>query len=97
MAHSPEHTKTPPNIVKQHDPDVLPVHPQVQTLYKKNIQALSETWNKRFSTEATHTMPDGGHYGKIEDNKNVVDYNAPFWTDRSNTLIEQQYMSMAAQ
>jgi hypothetical protein len=97
MPSSLEQIKTVSNTVIQHDSDALPVHPQIQTMYQKNLKALSNAWNERFSTESTHTMPDGGRYGMVENSKNVVDYNAKFWIDRSNSLIEQQYMSMTAQ
>lgn len=97
MTNSLERRNSPSNTAIQHDSDTLPVHPQIQTLYKKNLQTLSENWNKRFSTEVTHAMPDGGKYSMIENGKSIVDYDAPYWTDRSNTLIEQQYMSMTSQ
>lgn len=89
----PSHTEWK-NSQKESSPDTLPVHPQIQTLYKKNLTAIAQNWNDRFHTETTHSFPDGKSYGKYDGKNLVVDYESEFWIYRGNELITQLDKSM---
>lgn len=82
--------KRPPEI------DALPISPQIQSLYKKNLQQIQTKWDDTFLRDASYMTPDGkGNYGKYDTSgKRILDKSADYWTLKSNEIIEQSYKSM---
>lgn len=82
---------------KLHNPDILPVSPQIQTRYNNNLKSIAEVWSQRFTKETTHTMPNRASYFRFENGKRTFDLNSEFWIAIGNDIILQKEKSMQIQ
>lgn len=75
--------------IPKNNPELLPIHPEIQTVYLRNLSDISQKWEDKFKQEVTFTSPDGRKYWKLEWEKRLLDYNADFWVEEQNKVITQ--------